>query len=49
MAVIFGNINLYYLTGTMQDSMLFIPRDDEAVLWVRKSYERAKAESDFRL
>ncbi|OQB38312.1 MAG: Xaa-Pro dipeptidase [Euryarchaeota archaeon ADurb.Bin165] len=47
MAVIFGNINLYYLTGTMQDSMLFIPRDDEAVLWVRKSYERAKAESDF--
>jgi Xaa-Pro aminopeptidase len=31
----------------MQDSMLCIPRDDEAVLWVRKSYERAKAESDF--
>lgn len=45
--VIFRNINLYYFTGTMQDSMLCIPRDDDPVLWVRKSYERAKAESDF--
>ena len=32
MAVIFGNINLYYLTGTMQDSMLCIPRDIKRVL-----------------
>jgi Xaa-Pro aminopeptidase len=46
-AVIFGNVNLYYFTGTMQDSMLCIPRDDEPVLWVRKSYERACDESDF--
>ncbi len=47
LAVIFGNINLYYLTGTMQDSMLCIPRDDEPILWVRKSIERAKIESQF--
>lgn len=46
-AVFFGNINLYYLTGTMQDSMLCIPRDEEPALWVRKSYERALAESEF--
>lgn len=47
LAVIFGNINLYYCTGTMQDSMLVIPRDDEPILWIRKSYERALDESEF--
>jgi Xaa-Pro aminopeptidase len=46
-AVIFGNLNLYYFTGTMQDSMLCIPGDGEPVLWVRKSYERARDESGF--
>ncbi len=47
LAVIFNKINLYYLTGTMQDGMLLIPRDEEAVLWVRRSYERAVDESLF--
>jgi len=47
MAVIFSKINLYYFTGTMQDSMLIIPRDGEAVLWVRRSYERALDDSLF--
>lgn|GEM_PF-108131 len=46
-AVIFSKINLYYFTGTMQDGMLLIPRDDEAVYWVRRSYERALDESLF--
>ncbi|MGB9938092.1 MAG: M24 family metallopeptidase [Methanobacterium sp.] len=46
-AVIFSNINLYYFTGTMQDGMLIIPRDDDATFWVRKSYERALNESLF--
>jgi Xaa-Pro aminopeptidase len=44
-AVIFRKINLYYFTGTMQDGMLIIPRDDEATFWVRRSYERALNES----
>jgi len=44
-AVIFSKINLYYFTGTMQEGMLFIPRDKESVFWVRRSYERAKNES----
>jgi Xaa-Pro aminopeptidase len=32
----------------MQDGVLLIPRDDEAVLWVRRSHERARGESEFR-
>ena len=46
-AVIFSKINLYYFTGTMQDGMLIIPRDNEATFWVRRSYERATNESLF--
>lgn len=46
-AVIFSKINLYYFTGTMQDGMLIIPRDEEAIFWVRKSFERALDESLF--
>ncbi|NYT21564.1 MAG: aminopeptidase P family protein [Methanomicrobiales archaeon] len=46
-AAILGRINLYYFTGTMPDGMLFIPRDGDAVLWVRRSYERALEESAF--
>jgi Xaa-Pro aminopeptidase len=45
--VIFGNINLYYFTGTMQDGMLLVPRDGEAEFWVRRSFERAREESLF--
>jgi Xaa-Pro aminopeptidase len=47
MAVIFSKINLYYFTGTMQEGMLLIPRNEEAVHWVRRSYERAIDESLF--
>lgn len=46
-AVIFSNINLFYFTGTMQDGMLIIPRNENATFWVRKSYERAAYESLF--
>ena len=46
-AAIFGRVNQFYLTGTMQDGVLLIPRDDEAVLWVRRSLERALDESLF--
>ena len=46
-AVIFSKINLYYFTGTMQDGMLIIPKHGDAVLWVRRSYERALDESLF--
>ena len=46
-AVIFSKINQYYFTGTMQDGMLLIPREEEPVYWVRRSYERAVTESLF--
>lgn len=46
-ATILGKIHLYYFTGTIQDGILLIPRNDEAVLWVRQSYERALDESLF--
>lgn len=46
-AVIFSKINQYYFTGTMQEGMLIIPRDGEAVYWIRRSFERAKIESAF--
>ncbi len=49
LTAIFSKINQYYFTGTMQDGVLFIPRSDEAVFWVRRSYERALEESEFPL
>lgn len=47
MAAIFGKVNLYYFTGTMQDGALLIPSNGDAVFWVRRSCERALAESQF--
>lgn len=46
-AYIFTKIGQYYLTGTMQDGVLIIPRNAEATLWVRVSYDRAVDESNF--
>ena len=46
-AAVLSKINVYYFTGTMQEGVLFIPRSDEAVFWVRRSYERATEESLF--
>jgi len=42
---IFGRINIFYFTGTMQNGVLFIPREGEPVFYVRKSFERACEES----
>ncbi len=47
LAAFFGRVNQYYLTGTMQDGLLLVPRDGDAVFWVRRSLERACAESLF--
>lgn len=46
-AVVMSRINLFYLTGTMQDAVLTIRRGGNSVLWVRRSYERACRESPF--
>lgn len=47
LALFISKINQYYFTGTMQDALLVIPRDQEAVYLVRRSYERALDESLF--
>ena len=47
LAAIFGRVNQYYFTGTMQDAVLLVPRDGEVVFWVRRSFERATEESAF--
>ncbi|MDI9633390.1 MAG: Xaa-Pro peptidase family protein [Methanolinea sp.] len=47
LSVFFGRVNLYYFTGTIQDGMLLVPRDGREEFWVRRSYRRALAESEF--
>jgi len=47
LAAIFSRVNQYYFTGTLQDGMLLVPRDAPPVFWVRRSFERACAESLF--
>lgn len=46
MAAINHKIAMYYFTGTMQEGVLLI-RPQDAVLWVRRSYDRACKESHF--
>src|SRR5438552_7869355 len=43
--VVLQNADMYYLSGTVQTSVLWFPREGEPLLAVRKSYERAKTES----
>jgi Xaa-Pro dipeptidase len=47
LAAFLGKVNQYYFTGTMQDGVLLVPRDRDAVFWVRRSFERACDESLF--
>ncbi len=43
--VVLQNVDQYYLTGTLQNGVLWFPMEGEPLLAVRKSFERAKAES----
>ncbi|MDA3881435.1 MAG: Xaa-Pro peptidase family protein [Prolixibacteraceae bacterium] len=47
MAVVFSKINLLYFIGSMPEGMLIIERDNKAILWARRSYERTVLESEF--
>jgi len=42
---VFGKVNTFYFTNTMQNGVLVIKRDGGSFFFVRKSYERAKIES----
>ncbi len=46
--IILQNVDLYYLTGTLQNGVLWFPREGEPLLAVRRSFERAKTESAVR-
>jgi Xaa-Pro aminopeptidase len=46
-AFVVNKINIFYLTGTLQNGVLVIPKNGDAVFFVRRSYERAKIESGF--
>jgi Xaa-Pro aminopeptidase len=43
--IVVQNVDLYYLTGTTQNGVLWFPREGEPLLAVRKSYERARTDS----
>ncbi|UCD71497.1 MAG: aminopeptidase P family N-terminal domain-containing protein, partial [Syntrophobacterales bacterium] len=44
-ALICQNVDLFYFAGTVQESFLFIPKEGEPALMVKKSYPRAMSES----
>ncbi|MDJ0857351.1 MAG: Xaa-Pro peptidase family protein [Desulfobacterales bacterium] len=44
-ALVLQNTDLFYLAGTVQQAHLFVPAAGDPVLMVRKSLERARAES----
>src|SRR5438046_3400361 len=46
--VVLQNVDQFYLTGTLQTGVLWFPREGEPLLAVRKSFERAKTESDVK-
>ena len=43
--LIFSRINIYYLTGTMGNGVLWLPKEGKPVLLVRHGVERCKLES----
>lgn len=43
--LVLQNVDIFYLTGTVQDGVLWFPRDGAPVFAVRKSPERARDES----
>jgi len=46
-ALIINKINLFYFTGTLQNGVLVIPKDGDAIFFVRRSFYRAELESEF--
>ena len=44
-ALIIHHVNLFYYSGTSQGGHLFVPREGEPLLMIRRSLDRARAES----
>jgi Xaa-Pro dipeptidase len=43
--MLFSRLNIYYLTGTLANGLLWLPREGEPLLLVRKGLERCRLES----
>ena len=43
--LVLGKMNLFYLTGTTQDGLLFVPQDAKPLLMIRRELARARVES----
>ena len=43
--LILQNVDLFYFSGTIQRSYLFIPHDGEPILLIQKDFDRARKES----
>src|SRR5512137_427267 len=44
-ALLFHAVDVCYFSGTAQDGLVYIPRDGEPVVMMKRSLERAKQES----
>ncbi|VVB73033.1 Xaa-Pro dipeptidase [uncultured archaeon] len=44
-AILFHAVDMCYFSGTAQDGLVYIPRDGEPVVMIRRSLERAQEES----
>lgn len=48
-ALILQATDLFYFAGTTQQGHLYVPKDAEPILMVRKSFDRARAESNLKI
>jgi Xaa-Pro aminopeptidase len=46
--IVFSRLNIYYLTGTFGNGVLWLPLDGEPVFLCRRGYERARLESPLK-
>jgi len=46
--IVFSRLNIYYLTGTFGNGLLWLPLDGEPVFLCRRGYERARLESPLK-
>jgi len=44
-ALFFDSIDLFYFTGTLQNGVYIVPKDDQSRLFVKRSYDRARIET----
>jgi len=48
-AILFQAPDMLYFSGTAQEGLVYVPRDSEPLVMIRKSFERAKEESPMKV